>query len=247
MWPGKAAGIEGGASSSKQDAQVTSASIDENSTTGKRTWRQKAAAVLWDSLDKTPEERKFIAKVDLWILSYSCIAYFVKYLDQTNISNAYVSGMEEDLDIHGNQLNYLTTFWTIGYILGQLPSQLVLTKIRPSIWLSCLEIGWSVIVMGMAATKDVKTLYACRFFIGLLEAGAYPGIMTLLGHWYTPQELGKRSYIFQASSSAAQMFSGYLQAGLLGGMDGARGIAAWRRLFIFDGESTIYCPRVATF
>lgn len=59
--------------------------------------------------------------------------------------------------------------------------------------------------MGMAATKNVKTLYACRFFIGLLEAGAYPGIMTLLGHWYTPQELGKRSCIFQASSSAAQV------------------------------------------
>lgn len=157
------------------------------------------------------------------------------YLSQTNINNAYVSGMEEDLDMHGNQLNYLNTYWTIGYILGQLPSQLVLTKVRPSIWLPSLEIAWSIIVMGMAATKDVKTLYACRFFIGLLEAGAYPGIMTLLGHWYTPQELGKRSCIFQASSSAAQMFSGYLQAGLLAGMDGAHGIAAWRWLFIFDG------------
>jgi MFS transporter, ACS family, pantothenate transporter len=123
-----------------------------------------------------------------------------------------------------------------GYILGQLPSQLVLTKVRPSIWLPTIEIAWSIIVMGMAATKNVKTLYACRFFIGLLEAGAYPGIMTLLGHWYTPQELGKRSCIFQASSSAAQMFSGYLQAGLLSGMDGTHGIAAWRWLFIFDGE-----------
>ncbi|KAK3051454.1 hypothetical protein LTR09_007477 [Extremus antarcticus] len=87
----------------------------------------------------------------------------------------------------------------------------------------------------MAATKDVKTLYVLRFFVGLLEASAYPDIMTLLGNWYTPQELGKRSCIFQASSSAAQMFSGYLQAALLSGMDGRHGIAAWRWLFIFDG------------
>ncbi|KAF2171640.1 hypothetical protein M409DRAFT_63273 [Zasmidium cellare ATCC 36951] len=231
----KAADIEGRGPQSKQDVEVTSTTVDESSTIGKRTWRQNLAAVLWDSLDKTPEERKFVAKIDWWILSYCCIAYFVKYLDQTNISNAYVSGMKEDLTLHGNQLNLLTTSWTIGYIVGQLPSQLVLTKVRPSIWLPCLELGWSVIVMGMAAAKDVKTLYACRFFIGLLEAGSYPGIMTLLGHWYTPQELGKRSCIFQASSSAAQMFSGYLQAGLLSGMDGAHGIAAWKWLFIFDG------------
>lgn len=42
--------------------------------------------VLWDSLDKTPEERRFVAKIDWWILSYCCVAYFVKYLDQTNVS-----------------------------------------------------------------------------------------------------------------------------------------------------------------
>lgn len=58
--------------------------------------------------------------------------------------------------------------------------------------------------------------------------------MTLLGNWYTPRELGKRACIFQASSSAAQMFSGYLQAGLLR-MDGKHGLAAWQWLFIFDG------------
>lgn len=116
--------------------------------------------------------------------------------------------MKEDLGMKGNQLNLLTTFWNVGYIIGQLPSQLVLTKVRPSIWLPTLEIAWSVIVIGMAGAKNVETLYALRFFVGLLEASAYPGIMTLLGNWYTPRELGKRACIFQASSSAAQMFSG---------------------------------------
>ncbi|KAF8866302.1 MFS general substrate transporter [Acephala macrosclerotiorum] len=59
--------------------------------------------------------------------------------------------------------------------------------------------------------------------------------MTLLGNFYTPTELGKRSCIFQASSSAAQMFSGYLQAALYSGMNGRGGLPAWRWLFIFDG------------
>lgn len=116
--------------------------------------------------------------------------------------------MKEDLNMTGNDLNLLTTYWNIGYIIGQIPSQLILTKVPPSIWLPSLELAWSFVVMGMAGGKNMPTMYALRFVSGLLEASAYPGIMTLLGNWYTPMELGKRACIFQASSSAAQMFSG---------------------------------------
>ena len=135
----------------------------------------------------------------------------------------------------GNDYNYLQTMFTVGYCLGNLPSQLIMTKIRPSIWLPSLELIWSILVMAMAGVKSVNGMYALRFFIGMLEASAYPGIITLLGNWYTPAELGKRSSIFIASSAIAQMFSGYLQAGLYHGMDGKHGLAAWHWLFIFDG------------
>lgn len=135
----------------------------------------------------------------------------------------------------GNEYNLLTTYWTVGYILGNIPSQFILTKVPASLWLPSLELAWSFVVMGMSGARNIQTLYALRFVSGLLEASAYPGIMTLLGSWYTPAELGKRACIFQASSSAAQMFSGYLQAALYSGMDGRAGLAAWRWLFIFDG------------
>lgn len=153
--------------------------------------------------------------------------------------------MKEDLQLTGNDLNYLTTFFNIGYIIGQLPSQLILTRIRPSIWLPSLELIWSFVVMGMAGAKNVQTLCALRFITGLLEASAYPGIMTLLGNWYTPQELGKRACIFQASSAVAQMFSGYLQAGLLAGMDYRNGVRAWQWLFIFDGMKVVFSSHLS--
>lgn len=224
------------ADATKDAAQVEVGSCtDGASHTTRRPLRKRILAVIWDSFDKSPEERAFVAKLDWWILSYCCVAYYSKYLCQTNVANAYVSGMKEDLNMTGNDYNYLTTYWTIGYILGQVPSQFMLTKVRASLWLPSLELAWGFLVMGMAGAKNVKTMYVLRFFSGFLEASAYPGIMTLLGNWYTPMELGKRACIFQASSSAAQMFSGYLQAALYKGMNGRSGLAAWRYLYIFDG------------
>lgn len=69
------------------DAAIKSDISSVHSPSQNTTLRQKILAVIWDSLDKTPEERAFVAKADWWILSYCCIAYFVKYLDQTNVSS----------------------------------------------------------------------------------------------------------------------------------------------------------------
>jgi ACS family pantothenate transporter-like MFS transporter len=168
--------------------------------------------------------------------------------------------MQTDLQLYGNELNWMTTFWTIGmlepesmpaledlwltmnkkgYIIGTLPSQFIQMRIRPSHWLPTLELIWGALVMCMAAAPNAKTIYAIRFLVGICEASAYPGMMTLLGNWYTPQELGKRSVIFQQSSAAAQMFSGFLQAGIYNGMNGTAGLKGWRWLFIFDGIISI--------
>ncbi|GJC98514.1 pantothenate transporter liz1 [Colletotrichum higginsianum] len=65
--------------SSENDGKDTaSVAVQRDEPQPKRSLRKRIAAVVWDSLDKDPEERKFIAKIDWWILSYCCVAYFVK-------------------------------------------------------------------------------------------------------------------------------------------------------------------------
>ncbi|KAL4956371.1 major facilitator superfamily domain-containing protein [Aspergillus filifer] len=225
-------------SDQKVDAEIDGRKVDQSQDGSQQPpppkgKRARLRAAIWDTWDKSPEERRLVQKVDWWLLSYACIAYFIKALDQGNTFNAYVSGMKEALDLKGNDFNYLTTYWNIGYIIGQIPSQLILIKIRPSIWLPGLELLWSCLVMALAGAKNVETIFALRFFIGLFEASAYPGVITLLGNWYTPQELAKRAAIFQASSSAANMFSGYLHAALYSGMNRRAGLAAWQWLLIY--------------
>lgn len=83
--------------------------------------KQRWRSYVWDTFDKPPAERKFLFKFDAIVLSLAALGYFIKYLDQININNAFVSGMKEDLALYGNQLNIMQTCWTIGYVLGEIP------------------------------------------------------------------------------------------------------------------------------
>ncbi|ELQ37860.1 hypothetical protein OOU_Y34scaffold00567g7 [Pyricularia oryzae Y34] len=55
--------------------------------------------------ERTPEERAYVRKLDICLMTFGCISQIMKYLDQTNINNAYVSGMKEDLQLYGDELN----------------------------------------------------------------------------------------------------------------------------------------------
>ncbi|KAJ9629546.1 hypothetical protein H2203_001920 [Taxawa tesnikishii (nom. ined.)] len=196
--------------------------------------RRKWQSYIWDALDKTPEERKFLFKLDAVLLTFASLGYFIKYLDQSNINNAFVSGMKEDLGLNGNQLNYMQTCWTVGYVIGEIPSNIILTRIRPSIWMPTMELVWTVLTFCLSRCNSANQIYALRFFIGLAESAFYPGMQYIIGLWYRKDELAKRSCIFHTSSAIATMFSGYLMATVyhLGGKGGFKG---WQWLFIVDG------------
>jgi len=63
--------------------------------------------------------------------AFTQIGYFLKNLDQTNVNNAFLSGMKEDLNMYGNELVTSTSIWTVGYVIGQIPSNLLLTRVSP--------------------------------------------------------------------------------------------------------------------
>ena len=70
--------------------------------------------------------------------------------------------------------------FNVGYAIMLIPSQIILTYVRPSYWLSGLEIIWGVITGLIAITHKAQQVYALRFFLGLCESSAWPGMMTLL-------------------------------------------------------------------
>ncbi|KAI5206504.1 putative pantothenate transporter [Aureobasidium subglaciale] len=126
-----------------------------------------------------------------------------------------------------------------GYVISQIPSQMICTRIRMSWWCPSWELFWVVVTFATAAVQTPNHVYACRFLVGFAEGTFYPAVHTVLGSWYTKQELAKRACIFFASAFVGSMFSGYLQAALYSGMNGVHGLSGWRWLFIFDGVITL--------
>ncbi|KAF2032542.1 MFS general substrate transporter [Setomelanomma holmii] len=190
---------------------------------------------VWDDPDKPKEERWFLLKLDLFLLTASCLGYFSKNLDQSNLSNAYVSGMKESLNMQGSELTYAGSCFTAGYVIGQMPAVMLATRVRPSILVPSLEILWSILTFCTSSVSSTSQLYAIRFLIGLCESGYFPVMIYLISSWYTKEERGKRVGLFYCTAALAGMFSGYLQAGAYSGLDGVYGKQGWQWLYIVCG------------
>ncbi|KAH7136307.1 major facilitator superfamily domain-containing protein [Dactylonectria macrodidyma] len=190
-------------------------------------------------VDYKPGERVLVQKIDFFILTFCCLSYFVNYLDRSNLANAYVSGMKDELGFVGDQLNIINTCFTVGYVLGQIPSNISLHYVKPRIWFPSMMILWGGLTMVTASVQNPRSIMAIRFFQGLCEASTFVGTHYILGAWYTERELGKRSGIFTASGLAGTFIGGFIQTGINKSMNGRHGLSGWRWLFIVDGLLTI--------
>ena len=83
--------------------------------------------------------------------------------------------LEKDLGLHGNQFQVAVSIFFVTYILSELPSNLVLKKLRPSRWISFITIAWSIIATLTGVTQNYAGLVVCRLFLGVVEGGLFPG------------------------------------------------------------------------
>ncbi|KAF4472886.1 Pantothenate transporter liz [Fusarium albosuccineum] len=185
-------------------------------------------------------EKKLLFKLDVSILVFACLCFFVKFLDQTNISNAYVSGLKEDFELYGNELNYFNVCYYTAYVVFQVPGMLLMSRPKLARWLLLtLEILWGIVTFAQSRVTNVHQLFAARFLVGMLEAPVFAGTHFILGSWYSGPELFKRAGTWFVCNPLGSMVSGYLQAAAYTNLSGVGGMPGWRWLFIIDGIFTI--------
>ncbi|KAH8700473.1 putative allantoate permease [Talaromyces proteolyticus] len=195
-------------------------------------WLRLLTFLKWYPKDMPHLEKRLVLKLDLLILVFGCLSFFTKYLDQQAITNAYVSGMKEDLHLGGNELNYITAVFWASYCTSMIPACYLLTRFPINIALPTLEVGWGLFTFGCAWAQNLNTIYAMRFFVGIFESCSFTGVIYVIGSWYKPGEVTRRVALFFIASPLGTMFAGYLQAAAYTNLNNVNGLAGWRWLFI---------------
>ncbi len=192
------------------------------------------------------DEKKLLRKLDLKLIPMVSVLYLLAFLDRGNIGNAKIEGLTEDLNLHGNQYNVCLTIFFITYTIFEVPSNMMLKKLRPSIWLPTLMIAWGTVMTLMGTVQNFGGLFATRIFLGVAEAGLFPGVAYYLTHWYCRHEINLRQALFFSSASVAGAFSGLLAYGI-SKMDGVGGYEGWRWIFILEGLLTVVVAVISFF
>lgn len=126
----------------------------------------------------------------------------------------------------------------VPYILAELPSNLIIKKVGPRILLPCLCTSWGVVTTLQSQLKSYGGLIACRFFLGLLEGGLFPGIVLYLSSFYRRHELQMRIGLFFSAAAMSGAFSGLLAAAIVQ-MNGIGGLTGWQWIFLLEGLFTV--------
>lgn len=129
----------------------------------------------------------------------------------------------------------------------QLPSNLILTRVRPSLYLPAFVLIWSCVSAATAGARNYTDLIVIRFFLGIVEAPFFPGVFYLLSCWYTKKELAVRTAVLYSGLILATAFSGLIAAGVFAGLDRSGGLAGWRWLFIIEGAASFAFGILAIF
>ncbi|KAF7552384.1 hypothetical protein G7Z17_g4332 [Cylindrodendrum hubeiense] len=194
-----------------------------------------------------PAEIKLVKKLDLWIMPTLWLMYWLNYLDRNAITLGRLNGLEEDLGLEGSQYNTAVSILFVGYTIGQIPSNMIITRVRPSWYMGGFMMAWAIISGLTAVVHNYVGIILIRFFLGIVEAPYYPGALYMLSTFYTRKELATRISILYSGNILASAFAGLIAAGVFKGLDGVSGIKGWRWLFILQGAVTFVLAIVACY
>ncbi|KAJ2514766.1 hypothetical protein H4217_005568 [Coemansia sp. RSA 1939] len=185
--------------------------METEKTQNRQSLSEQGDAALSDSAGVDPLLIKsYLLKTDLRLFPLGCAMYFFAIIDRNNVGNAKVAGMATHLGLHGNEFNWIVSAFFFTYIFCEVPSNLVLKRVGPRIWIPFLAVSWSVLVGCLAAAKSYGALVAVRVLMGVFEAGFVPGFIYMTSFWYTKRQLAPRIALFFSAGMFAGIWAGPL-------------------------------------
>jgi len=178
-------------------------------------------------------------------LPYLFLLYVVAYLDRVNVGFASLQ-MNEDLGFNDAVFGFGSGIFFVGYMLFQVPSNLVLQRWGARRLIATLMVVWGCCSMAMVMVRTVPHFYVLRFLLGLAEAGFFPGVVLYLTYWFPARQRAQAVSLFMTATAISGVIGGPLSGALLD-LDGRHGVSGWQWLFLIEATPAILLGVVTWF
>ena len=177
-------------------------------------------------------------KISWRLLPFLLACYIINYLDRVSIGYAKLQ-FQGDLHLNEAVFGMIASAFAVGYILFEVPSNLLLLRIGAPATLTRIMTLWGATIVAMMFAANEWWFYTLRFLLGVFEAGFFPGVLLYLSFWYPNHQRGHATSWFLVGLPMSGILGGALSGGVMSLMDGVLGLRGWRWLFLIDGAPAI--------
>jgi sugar phosphate permease len=176
-------------------------------------------------------------KAVLRLLPLLCLAYFMAFVDRTNVGLAK-SSLETDVGIEAAAYGLGAGVFFLSYALLEVPSNLIMHRVGPRAWITRIALTWGALTAAMMLVQGETSFYVIRFLLGAAEAGLFPALMYIITLWFAQHQRATMVGLLYLAVCAGLMLGGPL-GGALMELAGSGGLRGWQWMFLIEGAFTI--------
>lgn len=183
-------------------------------------------------------------KINWRLLPLLVLCYTFAYLDRVNIGFAKLQ-MQADVGISDAVYGLGAGIFFLGYVLFEVPSNLLLVRIGARKTICRIMILWGLTSASMLFVQGEYSFYALRFLLGVFEAGFAPGMIFFLTYWYSTRRMAGVMAVVMCAGPLGGMLGGPVSAWIMTRFSGAHGLDGWQWMFLLEGLPCVLLGIVA--
>jgi len=172
--------------------------------------------------------------------------FAISFLDRINIGFAALS-MNKDLHLTATAFGFVGTTFYVGYVLCEVPSNLLMVRFGARVWLSRIMITWGLAASATMLVVDTASLAGVRVLVGVFEAGFVPGVLLYLTYWFPDSHRARANGLLMLAQPFASAIGATVSGIILDQTQGLLGLAGWRWMFLLEGLPAVIVGIIAYF
>ena len=184
------------------------------------------------------EGRRLYRKVAWRLIPFLCCCYLAAYLDRINVGFAKLQ-MADQLQLSDAAFGLGAGLFFVGYILFEVPSNLILKRVGARVWIARIMVSWGVLSACTLLVTTPVQFYVLRLLLGIAEAGFLPGVLYYLTLWFPTHRRGRMIALFMIGLPLSSVIGAPLSGWILEAFDGLQGLRGWQWLFLLEGVPSV--------